>query len=182
MLRVPPLLKRILPYFAILLALACAGVTTFALGGTERRPTAVPPIQTARLRALWQPDPKKPSQTTEDDPTAPEDETPTLNVLTAGGLPEEPGRRDLELSMGKMQPQVELCKRAEPFSGIVQVRVVIDRSGVVKSAQALPPLEQNPIGQCVAKAVRQASFPKFRGTLNPTIELTYPFYFRPADN
>ena len=59
---------------------------------------------------------------------------------------------------------------------------MIDRSGNVKSAQALEPLDQTQTGQCVAKESRHASFPRFRGTLTPTIELTYPVYFRPADN
>ena len=60
--------------------------------------------------------------------------------------------------------------------------MVIDRSGGVKSAHALEPLDETATGQCVAEEVRHASFPHFRGTLTPTIELTYPFYFRPKDN
>ena len=46
-----------------------------------------------------------------------EDETPTLNVLTAGGTPEEPNRRDLELAMDKVRQRVEECHSLEQFVG-----------------------------------------------------------------
>jgi hypothetical protein len=84
--------------------------------------------------------------------------------------------------MLKIMPKLMECQTLEQFVGTVQVHLVIDRSGNVKSAQALQPLDQTQTGQCVAKESRHASFPRFRGMLTPTIELTYPVYFRPADN
>jgi hypothetical protein len=176
-------MKRLVPLLAVLVVLAIAGVTAFALGGTERKPNQVPPLRTPRLKALWERDPSAPAAPpSADDESTAEDETPTLSVLTAGGLPEEPNRHDLEDAMDKVKKHVDKCQTLEQFAGIVQVRVVIDRSGNVKNAHALEPLDQTQTGLCVAKEVRHASFPRFRGTLTPTIELIYPFYFRPADN
>jgi hypothetical protein len=165
-------------------AIAVAGLTTLALGGTERRPTTPPAIQTPRLRALWEKDPAvRAANVASDDEFAPaDDDAPVMNVVTAGGLPEEPGRHDFEQAMLKIMPKLIACQSVEQLVGIVQVHLVIDKSGNVKSAQALPPIDQTQTGQCVAKESRHASFPRFRGTLTPTIELTYPIYFRPADN
>ena len=176
-------MRRVIPLLAVVVAVAIAGLTTLAMGGTERRPADVPPLKTPRLRALWDKDPAAhAANPAPEDENAPEDETPTLNVLTAGGLPEEPDRHDLEEAMEKVRKRVESCQSLEQLAGIVQVRLVIDRSGNVKSAHALEPLDQTQTGQCVAREVRHASFPRFRGTLTPTIELIYPFYFRPSDN
>jgi hypothetical protein len=176
-------MKRALPFLAVLVAVAVAGVATLAMGGTERRPSNVPPLMTPRLRALWDTDPAaRVAKAAVDDENAAEDETPTLKVLTAGGLPEDPDRHDLEDAMEKVRKRVEACQALEQLAGIVQVRVVIDRSGSVKSAHALEPLDETQTGQCVAREVKHAVFPPFRGTLTPTVELVFPFYFRPADN
>jgi hypothetical protein len=176
-------MRRLLPFLIAGVVLLAAGVASFALGGTERRPSAVPPLVTPRLRALWDKDPTARAAAAQtDDELAPEEDAPVLNVVSAGGLPEEPGRHDFEQAMAKVRPRVDQCRQLEQFVGLVQVRVVIERSGGVKSAQTLPPLDETQTGQCVAKAVRYAAFPRFRGTLTPTIELIYPFYFRPGDN
>jgi hypothetical protein len=175
-------MKRVIPFVAVLVILAVGGVATLAMGRTDRRPSDVPPLQTPRLRALWDKDAPRVANPSVDDENAPEDETPTLNVLTAGGLPEEPNRHDLEDAMERVRKRVEACQSLEQLAGVVQVQMTIDRSGNVKSAHTLPPLDATQTGQCVAREVRHASFPRFRGTLTPTIELTFPFYFRPADN
>jgi hypothetical protein len=175
-------MKRVLPLVALAAALAVSGATIFATSyaRTERRAAAAPPIVTPRLKALWG-GAAQAANPAADDENAPEDETPTLNVLTAGALPEEPNRHDLEDAMEKIRTHVDECQALEQFAGTVQVRVVIDRSGSVKSAQAVEPLDETQTGQCVAREVKHATFPRFRGTLTPTIELVYPFYFRPAE-
>jgi hypothetical protein len=46
----------------------------------------------------------------------------------------------------------------------------------VQSAAALAPLDHTPTGDCLVRVVRQsATFRPFKGTLLPTVELTYPF-------
>jgi hypothetical protein len=176
-------MRRVIPLLVILAAVAVAGAATLAMGGTERRPSDVPPLKTPRLRALWEKDPAaQAAHPAQEDENAPEDETPTLNVLTAGGLPEDPDRHEMEAAMDKVRKRVEACQSLEQLAGIIQVRLVIDRSGNVRSAHVLPPLDETQTGLCVAREVKHASFPRFRGTLTPTVELIYPFYFRPADN
>ncbi len=165
-------------------SLATTMAPSLGLGSAARRPTTVPPLTTPRLRALWGQDQAAgaANASPDDDFGAPDDDAPVLTVLKAGGLPEEPPRHDLEQAMEKVRPRVEQCQSLEQFVGIVQVHLVIERSGGVKSAQAVAPLDETQTGQCVAKAARSALFPRFRGTLTPTIELVFPFYFRPADN
>src|SRR4051812_2688327 len=119
-------MRRFIPLIAVGVAVVIAGVTTLALGGTERRPSAVPPIQTPRLRALWDKDPNAPAaKAASDDELAAEEDAPVLNVVAAGGLPEEPGRHDFEQAMEKVRSRLLNCQSLEQFVGTVQVRMVI---------------------------------------------------------
>jgi hypothetical protein len=93
-------------------------------------------------------------------------------------LPEQLDRRQLEAAMAKVK--IDKCKIADepPFAGTLTVRVTIAKSGNVQSVAVLPPADTSATGACVAKQIRrEAAFPAFRGTLLPTIELTYPFLF-----
>jgi len=93
-------------------------------------------------------------------------------------LPEQLDRRQLEAGMAKVK--LDKCRHAEepPYTGTLTVRVTIGRSGSVQSVGVLPPAEGTLTAQCVAKQVkRDAEFPAFRGTLVPTVELTWPFLF-----
>lgn len=109
---------------------------------------------------------------------APEPETPTMPVGTAE-LPEQLDRHQLENGMAKAFKAVEKCWDLEHFAGRMRVNVVIDKSGNPKSVQLLEPAQKTPTTDCVVKAVhRNASFSRFRGTLLPTVELSYPFLFK----
>jgi hypothetical protein len=176
--------------FAAMIGAGVAVVLVAAVGfgfidSAGRSPEAPPPITTTRLRTLWiGAAPVKaaaaPSANGASDEELPADDP--LAVVETDGLPEEPSRHDFELAMAKVQAAVDACQALEQFVGTVQVHAVINKNGLLQSAQALPPLDTTETGKCVAKAVRAAQLPKFRGTLTPTIELTYPFYFRPSDN
>jgi hypothetical protein len=109
---------------------------------------------------------------------APEPETPTMPVGTAD-LPEQLDRHMLENGMSKAFKAVEKCWDLEHFAGRMRVNVVIDKTGNPKSVQLLEPTMKTQTTDCVVKAVhRNASFPHFRGTLLPTVELSYPFLFK----
>jgi len=118
---------------------------------------------------------------------APEDEPaledlPTMPVGTVE-LPEQLDRRQLEAGMEKVRQHVEKCRGLEPFSGTLTVRLTIAQSGGVKSVVVVPPKGEpprhdSPLADCVVKEVKRANFPRFRGSLIPTIELTYPFLFK----
>jgi hypothetical protein len=158
--------------FAVALVVAVLG-----LAPSEASPTAAPPIATPRLRAgpVAKARAAAPASTAEEDQAA-DDPAPTLQT---SDLPEELGRRDLEAGMDKVRHAVESCRSLEQFMGLATVEVVIAKTGLVQSATMVPPLDKTRTGDCVARAVRTAVFPRFRGFLFPTLALTYPFYFKP---
>jgi hypothetical protein len=168
-------------------ALVAVGAVVLVAGlvawrGDGPAPTQTPPVVTARLRALGTSSAPvaqaAPSPSSEEDVVA-EDPTPAMDP---SGVPEELGRRELEGGMERVWPLIEACQSLEQFVGIATVELTIKNSGGVQSVTLLPPLDQTQTGECMAKAVKTASFPKFRGTLAPTINLTYQFLFRPPES
>ena len=147
--------------------LVAAAVVQFAPGPTPRVRALKPPhpVRTAALDGGKMPD---------EEPLAEEAPPP----IAPSELPEEPTRRDLEHGMERAKKYVERCGPVEPAPATVWVKITISRSGNVQSAVVLPPYDQAPVASCIAKAVKHsASFPRFRGELTPTVELTFPFYF-----
>jgi len=112
------------------------------------------------------------------DSDAPESEAPTMPVGTSE-LPEQLDRHQLENGMAKAFHAVERCWELERFVGRMRVHLVIAKTGNPQSVQVTEPEARTPTTDCVAKAVHNnASFPRFRGTLLPTVELIYPFLFK----
>jgi TonB family protein len=87
-----------------------------------------------------------------------------------GDLPDTLGRGDVQTGMNAVAGAVSKCAQGQ--SGSVTVRVVIGNAGRVQDAQTVGPLAGTPVGQCAARAVRTARFPKFK---NPSLTVTYPF-------
>jgi hypothetical protein len=112
----------------------------------------------------------------EDEPAA---EEPTAAPVQAGP-PEQLNRHDLENAMDKVKPKVLACRDVEQLNGFVVVKLVIDKTGNLKSAAVQPPHDHTRTAECVKHALRSLSFPRFRGTYVPTIEWSYPFLFGDA--
>ncbi|MDB4971415.1 MAG: hypothetical protein JWN44_7104 [Myxococcales bacterium] len=111
---------------------------------------------------------------------APEDEPAAEEPAAApvhAGPPEQLNRHDLETAIDKVKPKVMGCRDVEQFTGFLTVRLVIEKSGSLKSASVLPPVDKTRTAECVRHALRGLSFPKFRGTWVPQIEWSYPFWF-----
>jgi hypothetical protein len=132
----------------------------------------VPPLHPPRLKAAN--DPGKAAEAPENEAVT--EDAPTMPVGTVD-LPEQLDRRQLEAGMAKVKELVERCRGLETFVGTITVKLTIARSGNVQSVVLVSPLLRTATTDCVTKAARNASFPRFRGTLLPTIELTYPFLF-----
>jgi TonB family protein len=168
---------------ALVAALGVGGAAlALSLRSPLRSPLAAPPVRTARLASHGGPVSRAASAPAGEG--AP-DEEPAVDepaVVETGGDPEQLGRHDLEAGMEKVRPAVEACQEVERFEGTVTVRLTIAKTGAVQSALVLPPADETATGACVLKAVRAASFRHFQGTLLPTVELTYPFLFRPPTN
>lgn len=108
---------------------------------------------------------------------APEDDAPTAVDTTL--LPEQLDRRQLEKGMNDLEPKIDQCRKIDPpYSGVMRVELSITRAGNVQSVSVLPPAAGTPAGACVAKAVKRASFPRYRGTQVPVTELSWPFLFQ----
>jgi hypothetical protein len=112
----------------------------------------------------------------EDEPVADEPAAPVQ-----AGMPEMLNRHDLENTIDHVRDKVMQCHSVEQFSGLMSVKLVIARAGTLQSMTVLPPLEQTRTAECVRRALRGLTFPRFRGTYLPapsTIEWTYPFIFK----
>ncbi len=136
-------------------------------------PVVVPPFDPPKVRLA----------AARDSGAAPEDEPvgedlPAMPVGTAD-LPEQLARRKREAGMDEVKHRVDRCRGLEPFNGILTVRLTISQSGNVKSAVVVPqPAGAFPLADWLNKESKEDRFPRFRGLLIPTIELTYPFLFK----
>lgn len=113
----------------------------------------------------------------EDEPVA--EEPAAAPVQT--GPPEQLSRHDLEGALDKVRAKVMQCREVEQYSGFLTVKMTIGKSGNLQAVSVMPPVDKTRTADCVKKALRHISFPRFRGTLLPapgTIEWSYPFLFK----
>src|SRR5262249_34487406 len=113
-------------------------------------------------------------------PTKPRDDLDSLLDSAAGGSggkPKQAEKKDLpeQLSMSAVQGvlkkvDVSSCK-GEGASGVIKIKLTIKGSGKADAS----PADGGAGADCVAKAVKKASFPEFSGD---PMTLTYPFIVR----
>ncbi|MEK6607891.1 MAG: hypothetical protein AABZ30_09545 [Myxococcota bacterium] len=91
----------------------------------------------------------------------PKKETMDLDVGGATGL----GPSQIRDGMSKLQQRVDSCaaKNEVTGGGMVYVQFVIAPSGRVTTARATKKYAGTPVGDCVAEAVKGATFPSFVG-------------------
>jgi hypothetical protein len=73
--------------------------------------------------------------------------------------------------MGRVQGAVTACGGGEHGVATVQIAVA-GSTGHVSNATVGGQFAGTPVGSCIARAVRGATFPHFR---NPTFSFTFPF-------
>ena len=73
------------------------------------------------------------------------------------------------------EPKALACYQQYHVPGIAMVSVTIAKSGKVSSANVGGALAGTPTGDCVAKAVKTASFKQFKGA---AMSIQYPFQLR----
>lgn len=95
----------------------------------------------------------------------------------AGGddLPEQLGKGEIVGGMKKVSGKVADCYNQFKVPGMASVSVTIAKSGSVSSASVSGAFSGTPTGSCVERAVKSASFPKFKGSSQT---ITYPFVLR----
>ena len=156
----------------VALWIVCAGVVAWVWLRPMHDGTLPPPVTHAPRKARVDPH-HNALAAPEDEPVADEPAASPVHV----GPQEQLTRHDLETAIDKVRGKVLGCRDVEQFAGFLTVRLVIDKSGSVKSTTVLPPVEKTRTAECVKHALHGLSFPKFRGTWMPQIEWSYPFWF-----
>ncbi|MDD5308280.1 MAG: hypothetical protein PHU25_13235 [Deltaproteobacteria bacterium] len=87
-----------------------------------------------------------------------------------GALPETLERADVQAGMAGVADRVANCGQGQ--AGTVSIRVIIGNDGRVLDARATGEFAGTPIGQCAARTLLAAKFPRFT---NPKLIVTYPF-------
>lgn len=88
-----------------------------------------------------------------------------------GSLPETPDRSTIQAVLAARTEAVTAC--ANGAHGLADVDIVIASSGRITTATVNGSFAGTPIGSCIARAVRAATFPPFS---QPRFEVTYPFH------
>jgi len=140
------------------------------------RPEAVP--------AGLQPPPRSAASKAPDrEPVA---ESETVESAGEAEATEEPPRgrsltrQELETGLLKVRQRALAC-RAEAPPPVVVVRIVIAPSGQVTQVGLPPEVKGTRAGDCIAHALRAASFPSWTAPPLPSVEWTYPLRFEGAD-
>jgi hypothetical protein len=99
------------------------------------------------------------------------------SAASGGGadLPDSLGRSEVVAGMGKVKARVIACYDQYKVPGVANVALTIANSGKVQSANVTGTFAGTPTGDCVAKAVKGASFPPWRGA---AMTINYPYMLR----
>lgn len=89
----------------------------------------------------------------------------------AASGPEMPSRGDVVSAMQGVQSAVSACGNGEPGTATVAVTIT-GSTGRVTVANVSGQFAGTPVGSCIARAVRGATFPRFT---RPTFTVNYPF-------
>ena len=75
--------------------------------------------------------------------------------------------------MKKAAGSVSGCKDRQPdYTGLVPIKLKIDKSGKVSDAKSTGAASGQPVGNCVESVVRTLTFPQFSGD---SMSITFPF-------
>jgi hypothetical protein len=88
-------------------------------------------------------------------------------------LPDQLKLGDIQRGMSSVRSRVSQCYAQFNVPGVVNVTVSIAPSGHVQSVQVTGKFAGTPTGDCVAKATKGASFPRFKGAAMTGID--YPW-------
>src|SRR5262249_25616551 len=99
---------------------------------------------------------------------------PAHQASDDASLPDALLRPDIQRGMAAVKPHVNACYSQFNVPGIVNGTVTINPSGRVAAASAKDKFAGTPTGDCVARAVRAASFPRFKPSTGQ-MTVDYPF-------
>lgn len=145
-----------------------AGSGTSAAGPTtpSATPTPSPAPRTTTTTAEAPPPP--PATETATTRTAP---APTAPATGTAALPETPDRETIQAVLEARSAAVAAC--ANGAHGLADIDIVIASTGRITTATVNGAFAGTPVGSCMARAVRGATFPPFS---QPRFEVTYPYH------
>ena len=95
--------------------------------------------------------------------------------VPAQNLPAQLHSNEIQAAMRALGPQISACFAHFHVPGTVVVSGVIGGGGRMQSSRVAGAFANTPTGDCVARAVRKAAFPRFSGR---PISVSYPFILR----
>ncbi len=104
-------------------------------------------------------------------PSAAPRPTPAPAEQARGDLPSTPDRSTIQAVLAARADAVSAC--ANGAHGLADVDIVISGSGRITTATVNGTFAGTPIGSCIARAVRAATFPPFT---QPRFQVTYPYH------
>ncbi len=87
-------------------------------------------------------------------------------------LPDQLKNSDIQGGLAKVKGKASACYAQYNVPGLVTISLTIGPGGRVQSASPTGKFSGTPTGECVARAVKSASFPRFKG---PPMSIEYPF-------
>jgi hypothetical protein len=96
---------------------------------------------------------------------------PPPEAVDPSTLPATPDRSTIQAVLSARTAAVTAC--ANGAHGLADVDIVIASSGRITTATVNGPFAGTPVGSCIARAIRGATFPPFS---QPRFEVTYPFH------
>jgi hypothetical protein len=88
-------------------------------------------------------------------------------------LPDSPSRDEILAAMRGVESAVRSCGEGQPLTGTAEVQITITGNNGHVTTANVNGITGN-VGSCIARAVRNAKFPRFK---KPTFSIKYPYRF-----
>jgi len=106
---------------------------------------------------------------------APKPDKPKVEKPKEPELPARLSPADIQSSMHKARAEANACFTTYGVAGDEKVVIEISGDGLVKSAKLTGDFDDTPTGECILRAVKKTTFPKFKA---PSMTINFPFILR----
>jgi hypothetical protein len=100
---------------------------------------------------------------------------PAKAPVVEEALPEQLAREQVSATMRTVEGKVHFCYLTHKQEGTISVRLVLDGASGIEGLQVGAPFDGTPSGECVKKALKEATFGHFTGE---KMTIIYPFMLR----
>ena len=106
---------------------------------------------------------------------APKPEKPKEDKPKEPELPARLSPADIQSAMQKARAEANACFATYGVAGDEKVVIEIGGDGLVKGAKLTGDFDDTPTGECILRAVKKTTFPKFKA---PSMTINFPFILR----